>query len=165
MAPRPCAGGVGLAAQPGAGDLLIQLGDQLIQLASIHPGRLGVVAHGLGLSAVLDPRRLHVIGRRRVGDGLGVQVPAFGALRRPQYLGPLGARRAFGGEGGAAGNEHLVGLAGFGVDAAELDGVQAGAVGFGDCPYRVAGGGVGEPVGPRGASGHWLPPSCQPSRW
>jgi len=39
-------------------------------------------------------------------------VPAFGALRRPQYLGPLGTGRALAGQGGTARDEDLVGLAG-----------------------------------------------------
>jgi hypothetical protein len=56
-----------------------------------------------------------------VGDGFGVQVPAFDALGGPERLGPFGARRALTGEGGAAGDEHLVGLAGVGVDPAKLD--------------------------------------------
>jgi hypothetical protein len=68
---------------------LIQLGDQFIQLGRVLPGFFGVVAHGLGLGAVLDPHRLHLIRSGRARDRFGVQVPAFGALRRPQYLGPL----------------------------------------------------------------------------
>ena len=111
VAARPRACGIGLAAQSGAGDLLVQFGDQLVQLGRVLPGRLGVVAHGLGLGAVFDPHRLHLIGRRRVGDGFGVQVPAFGALRCAEHLGPFGARRALAGQGGAAGDEHLLNLA------------------------------------------------------
>src|SRR5262249_30282231 len=52
------------------------------------------------------------------------------------------------GEGGAAGDEHLVYFAGVGVGAAELDRAQAGAVVLSDRPHRVAGGGVGHPVRP-----------------
>jgi hypothetical protein len=163
VTPRPRSGGIGFAAQPGAGDLLVQFGDQLIQLGRVLPSLRGVVSHGLGLGAVFDPHRLRLIGRWRVGDGFGFQVPAFGALSGAEHLGPLGAGWAQRDQGGPAWDEHLIDLAGFGVDAAELDRVQAGAVGFGDRPYGVAGGGLGEPVGPGGAWRHWLPPSSRPA--
>ena len=162
VAARPGAGGVGFAAQPGAGDLLVQFGDQLVQLGRVVPRCLGLVAPGLSLGAVLDPHRLHLIRRGRDRDRLGVEVPAFGTLSGPQHLGSFGARRALAGEGGAAGDEDLLGLAGLKVDAAELDRVQAGAVGFGDRPHRVAGGRVGEPVGP-GSACVSLAPSVLPA--
>ena len=80
----------------------------------------------------------------------------------PERLGPVGAGRALTRQGGPARDQYLFDLAGFGVDAAELDRVQAGAVGFGDRPYRVAGGGVGEPVGSGGAL-RSLAPSVLPA--
>jgi hypothetical protein len=46
------------------------------------PGSLGLIAHRLGLGAVLDPHRLYLIRWWRVGDRFGFQMPAFGAPRR-----------------------------------------------------------------------------------
>jgi hypothetical protein len=91
MPPRPGACGVGLATQPGPADLLVQFGDQLIQLAGVFPGRLGVIPPRLGLGAVFDSHRLHLIWGRRFGDRFGVQVPAFGALGSAEHLDTFGA--------------------------------------------------------------------------
>jgi hypothetical protein len=46
-----CFGGHDLATHPGAGDLLVQLGIQLVQLGRVLARRLGVVALLLGFGA------------------------------------------------------------------------------------------------------------------
>jgi hypothetical protein len=153
--------GVGVAPQPRASDFHVQIGDQLIQLAGVLPRLGGAVAVGLGLGAVLYPHRLHLIRRWRIGDGFSVQVPAFPTLGGPEVLGAFRARRADVGEGGPAGDEHVVDFAGLGVDAAELDRAQAGAVILGDRAHRIAGGGLGHPLGPGGRFGH----SRSPASW
>src|SRR5205823_1233779 len=111
-----------LAPDPGAGDLLIQLAVQRVQLA-------GVLACRLGLGALLDPHALHVVRLVGLGDGFVVEMPALAALDRAQRLGPFGTGRADRGEGVPAGDEHLVHLAGLDVGAAELDRANTAAVG------------------------------------
>ena len=61
LAPGPGPAGVSVAPQPGLLDFLIKLGDQLIQLGGVFSSAGGLVAVGLGLGAVLDPHRLHLI--------------------------------------------------------------------------------------------------------
>ena len=150
--------GQDVAAHAGAGDLLVQLGGQLVQLGRVLPGRVGLVALLLGLGAVADPGALHVVGLVGGDDGLGVQVPALAALGRPQGLGPLGAGRADRGEGVPARDEHLLDLAGLHVGAAELDGPDAAAVLDGQVADDIAGQRHGQPLG-RVVRGVIRPPS------
>ena len=133
---------------------LVQLGGQLVELGRVLPGRVGLVAVALGVGAQLDPHLLLVVGRRRADDGLGVEVPAFAALRGAQRLGPLGAGRADRGEGVPAGHEDLLDLAGVQVGAAELDGADAAAVLGGQVADDIAGQRHGEPLRSGRALGH-----------
>ena len=148
---------------------MVEVDDQLIQLIQLGQlGRvlsccLGVVAVGLGPGAVFDPHRLDLVGGGGGRDGVGVQVPPFPALRGAQFLSTFRARRADVGEGGTAGDEHLVYVTGLGVSTAELDRAQAGAVVLGDRAHRVAGGGLGHPLGPGDPVGHRPSPPCV--RW
>ena len=93
---------------------------QRVQVGDVLLVRVGLVAHGLGLGALLDPPLLVLGGRVGVDDRLGLQVPAFPALRGPEGLGPLGAGRADRGEGVPAGHEHLLDGAGVEVGPAQL---------------------------------------------
>ena len=68
-----------------------------------------------------------------------VEVPAFAALGRAQFLGPLGARGAHVREGVPARHKHLLGAAGVEVGAAELHRPDAAAVLDGELAYDVAG--------------------------
>jgi hypothetical protein len=84
----------GLAAHACLGDLLVQLGDELVKVGGGGPGRCGVVAELLGFGAFLDPPPLILGGRVGHDVGLVLEVPAFPALRGPQRLGPVGTGRA-----------------------------------------------------------------------
>src|SRR5262249_10080717 len=128
LAARPGSARGDVAAQPRTLDFVVEGGDQLIQLAGVLFAVGGVIPVSLGLGAVLDPHRLHLIRWRRGWNRFGVQVPAFPALGGPELLGSFRARRADAGEGGPARDEHLVYFAGDGVGAAELDRAHAGAV-------------------------------------
>ena len=82
-----------LAAHACVGDLLVQLGKELVQVGGVLPGGGGLVAEFLGFGAFLDPPLL-ILRRRVRGDGgFVLEVPAFPALRRAQRPGPLGAGR------------------------------------------------------------------------
>ena len=136
----PCGlGGHHLAAHTGAGDFLVQVGIQLIQLSRVLPGRLSVVACGLMLGALLDPHPLHLVGLVSLDAGLVVEVPPLPALGRAQGLGPLSAGGADRGEGVPARDEHLLDLAGLGVGPAELDRSHAPAVGDGQLADHIPG--------------------------
>jgi hypothetical protein len=74
--------------------------------------------------------------RGELDDRLVFEVSAFPALRRPQIPGPFRAAGAGGGEGGAAGDEDFFDLAGVDVGAAQLDGPDAPAAGFGKARAR-----------------------------
>jgi len=152
--PPGAATGQDVAAHPGPGDFLVQFGGQFVQLAGVLSCCLGVVVLLLGLGAVLHPHPLLVVGGAGGSDGLGVEVPALPALRRPQGPGPLGARRADGGEGVPARHKYLFGLAGVQVGAAELDGADAAAVGDGQVADGVAGQWHGQSLCPGLAWGH-----------
>jgi hypothetical protein len=152
--PPGAAIGQDVAAQAGSGDFLVQLGGQLVQLAGVVPGGVGLVALLLGLGAVLHPHPLLVVGRAGGDDGLCVEVPALPALRRPQCLGPFGARRADGGKGVPAWHEYLFGLPGVQVGAAQLYGADAAAVGDGQVADGLAGQWHGQPLCPGLAWGH-----------
>ena len=119
--------GSGFAADAGAGELLVQVADQRVKLGGVAAGRRrrGRGALGLGAFAAAG---LRVVRRAGRGDRLVFQVPAFPALRGPQRLCAFGAGWADGGQGSAAGHEHLLDLAGVQVGAAELDGPDAPAV-------------------------------------
>jgi hypothetical protein len=90
--------------------------------------RVGLVAHGLGLGTLLDPPLLIFGGPVGVDDRFRLEVPTLPALRRPERHGPLSARGADGGEGMAAGHEHLLDGTGVEVGPAQLHRSDAGAV-------------------------------------
>jgi hypothetical protein len=99
------------------------------------------------------------IRRGGLVDGLVFEVPAFPALRRPQAPGPFRAAGAHSREDGAAGDEDRLDLSGVDVGAAQLDGPDAPAAGFGEvldggCRQRHR-----QPLRSCGAFSHWLPPS------
>ena len=142
-------GGQDIAPNPGAGDLLVQLGVQLRPSSPVScPAASAWSRSGWGLGAVLDPHALYVVGLVGGDDGLGVQVPALAALRGPQRLGSLGAGWADGGEGVPARDEHLLDLAGVYVGAAELDGTDAAAMGDGQVADDITGERHGQPLRP-----------------
>ena len=117
-----------LPADPGPGDLFIEFGDQRVEVGGVLVVVGGLVAGLLGLGAEHDPPLLVVGGRVRGQVGFVLEVPAFPALRGPQGPGPFGAGRADVAEGVPARDEHLLGLAGVQVGAAELDRADARAV-------------------------------------
>src|SRR5215831_19235531 len=78
-----------LAADPGAGDLDIELVDQRVMIGRVLPGGTGLVAAQLSLGAHGQPELLQLIGRGWGQVRLVLEVPAFPALRRPQRLGPV----------------------------------------------------------------------------
>ena len=116
MAARP--GGEYLAAEPGLGDLLVQLADPLVQVARVEAFTGQGVPVGLRLCPVADCGPLVLRGRVRVDDGFVVQVPAFAALRGPQDPGPLGARQTHRGQRVPARDENLLDMAGVDLGAA-----------------------------------------------
>ena len=81
-----------VAAEPGLGDLLVQLADPLVQLAGVEAFTGQEVPACLRLGPVGDQVPLVLRRRVRVDDGFVIEVPAFAALRGPQDPGPLGAR-------------------------------------------------------------------------
>jgi hypothetical protein len=117
-----------IAADPGVGDLLVQLADPLVQLVSVEVLSGQGIPVGLCLSPVGDAGLLLVVGRVWFDDRFVVQVPAFAALRGAEQPGSFGAWRADRGEGVPAGDEDLLDVAGVDVGAAQLDRPQAGAV-------------------------------------
>jgi hypothetical protein len=123
--------GVGVAADPGAGELVVEFADERIKLGGVAAVVLGVVAELLGVGALFQQPGLPVIGRCGLDDGFVFEVPAFPALRCPQAPGPFRAGRAHRGKGRAAGHEDLLDVAGVEVGAAQLDGPDAPAVGLG----------------------------------
>ena len=127
-----------MAAKPGIGDLLVQLADPLVQLASVQTFTGEGVPVGLRLGPVGDRGPLVFGGRGGVDDGFVVEVPAFAALRGPQDPGPFGARRADRGQGVPARDEDLLDVAGADVGAAQLDRPQAGAVLGSQIPDHLA---------------------------
>jgi hypothetical protein len=77
-----------LPAHARIGDLLIKLGDELIEIGRVLPGGGGLVAEPLRLGA----SRSRTSGRRwpgRVRCGFVLEVPAFPALRGPQGTDPV----------------------------------------------------------------------------
>jgi hypothetical protein len=134
------------AAYSRAGDLLVQVADQRVIFACVSSGRLGAVAPLLGLGAFLDPHALLVVRRVWLDDRFGFEVPAFAALGSAQCPLAFGARGADGGEGVPARDEHLLGLPGFKVGAAELDGAHAPAVLDGQLADNITGQRHGQPL-------------------
>ena len=153
-----------LAAEPGIGDLLVQLADPLVQLAGVEAFAGQEVPAFLRLGPVGDQRPLVLGSRVRVDDGFVVQVPAFAALRGPQDPGPLGAGRAHRGQGVPARDEDLLDVAGVDLGPAQLHRPQAGAVLGGQVLDHVAGQRCGHPLGPRRPpGGHQAPSQSVPS--
>jgi hypothetical protein len=140
--------GVTLPPDARAGDLGVELGDELVKLRGVPSGRVCLVAHLLGLGAQRDPPALLVSGRVRLNAGFVLEVPAFPALAGAQVLGPLGAGRAGLIEGVPAGDEHRVDLAGGQVPAAQLHRADAPAVLDGHVPEHVPGQRHRHPLGP-----------------
>jgi hypothetical protein len=158
------------------GDLVVQFGDQLIEVGRVIPGSGGLVAVLLGFGAQDKPPLLIVGGRSGGEVGFVLEVPAFPALGGPQGLGPFRARGADRRQRVPAGDEHLLDLAGIDVAAAELDRADARALLHGYLADDIADQRHGHPLGPgcpghRGARhtdhlsfGHCSPPSgpaCQ----
>ena len=131
----------GLPAHTRFGDLLVQLGDELVKVGRVLPGLGGLVAELLRFGALLDPPLLVVGGRVRGDAGFVLEVPAFPALRCAQRPGLFGAAGADVRQGVPAGDEHNIYLAGVEVGAAQLDRADAGAVldGQVDDPWRASG--------------------------
>ena len=155
-------------AHPRRRDLAVEFGGQLVQVAGVLSVVVGLVAHRLGLGAFFDPPAL-VVGRRvRFDDRLGLEVPAFPALGRPQRL----ARSAHAGhtlgESVPARDKHLLHRPGAEIGAAQLHRADASAVLDGQVLDDPAGQRHREPFGPRGLAGaglgHQSPPSgrCRP---
>ena len=154
---RPCRAGGDRAADTGPGNLEVELADQRVIVSHVVAAASARSRLHLGLGAQGQPVLLRLIGRGRAGVGFVLEMPALPALRDAQRLGPFGARRADAGQGRPARYHHLLGLAGHGVGAAQLDRAQAPAAGFGDLPDRVTGQRHRHPLGPgRGgrSSGH-----------
>src|SRR5262249_26739509 len=147
--------GEDFAAHPGLVDLVVEFADERVLVGGVAAFGLGLVAAGLGLGSAGDPPLLEAGRWFRVEDGFVVEVPAFAALRGAEGPGSFGARRAHGGEGVPARDEHLIYRAGHGVGAAELDRADACAVLDRDVPDHLAGQGHREPFGPgRPATGN-----------
>jgi len=72
-----------LAADPGAGDLGVELADQLVVIGGVLPGGLSGVPAQLGLGAQDEPELLHLVGGGRGQVRFVLEVPAFPALRCP----------------------------------------------------------------------------------
>ena len=123
-----------VTAHPRLGDFLVEFGGQLVQVTGVLPFVGGLVAHGLGLGAFLDPPLLVVGGFVRVDDRLVVQVPAFPALRRPQGPGSFRARWAHRGQGVPARDQDLLHRPGPQIGAPQLHRADAGAVLNGQVP-------------------------------
>ena len=73
-----------LPADPGAGDLLIEFGDQRVEVGGVLAVVGGLVAGLLGFGAQYHPPLLVVGGRVRGQVGFVLEVPAFPALGGPQ---------------------------------------------------------------------------------
>jgi hypothetical protein len=93
----------------------------------------------LNLSAFLDPHALLVVRRVGLDDRFVVEVPAFAALGSAQRPLSFRARGTDGGESVPARDEHLLGLPGVQVSAAELDRAHAPAVRDGQLADNITG--------------------------
>ena len=102
----PCGllAGIGVAADPGAGELMVEFADQRIKLSSVLAVVLDVVVELLRISALFQQPGLPVVRRGGLDDGFVFEVPAFPALSGPQAPGSFRAGRAHRGEGRAAGD-------------------------------------------------------------
>jgi hypothetical protein len=143
---RPGRGG--LPADARLCDLVVELGDELVKVGGVLPGRGGLVAVPLGLGAQGDPPLLVLAGRAGGEAGFVLEVPAFPALGGAQGLGPLRARRAYRVQRAPARHQDGLRLAGFLVGAAQLDRPDARAVLDGHVPKHVTSQRHGHPVGP-----------------
>jgi hypothetical protein len=76
------AGGLGFAADAGRGEVAVELGEQLVQLAGVLAGGGGLVAQELELGAFLEQPGLPVIKRRRCAAPGPASAPGS-ALTRP----------------------------------------------------------------------------------
>jgi hypothetical protein len=117
-----------VAAHPGVVDLLVQFGQQLVQVGGIVAACFGRVVHHLGVGAFLDPPQLSVGRVVRLDHWLALEVPALPALRGTQILGPFGARWADAREGVPAGHQHRLCLPRGQVGAPQLDRPDTGPV-------------------------------------
>jgi hypothetical protein len=113
-----------------------------------------VVASALGFGSVLDPHALFGVGRVRLDDRFGVEVPAFAALCRAQRLGPVSARRTDRRERMTARHQDLRDAAGIQVGAAQLDRPDAAAVLDGQVLDHIAGQRHGQAFHSGSAYGH-----------
>src|SRR5258707_3277731 len=156
---RRASGGAGQAASDaGARELVIEFGDELVQLGGVLASRGCLVAADLGVRAEGEPGFLLVVRRRcRVG-GFVLEVPAVAALLGAQRPGAFGAGRAGGVEGGAARDQDLGDLAGVEVGAAELDGPDATSAVLGDLPQRITRERMSQPGSAGRPVSHRLPP-------
>src|ERR1019366_5894134 len=82
------------AADSGAGELVVQFPDQLIEFGRVVTLGFGLVAADLCLGAQGEPVLLRLVGFGLAGAGLVLEVPAVAALLGAQVPGPLGAGRA-----------------------------------------------------------------------
>ena len=151
--------GGNFAADPGPGDLGIELADQFVIAGGVLPGGRGGVAAQLSLGAHGQPELLQLIGRGRAQVRLVLQVPALPALHRPQRLRPLRTRRADAGQSRPARHHQRRGLSRLGVSATQLHRPQTPAASLGDLPDRVTSQRVGGTIGAGLAAGHkWATP-------
>jgi len=127
------------AADAGVGGQLVELVDDRVDLARVLTGVLGVDPGPFKVGPHGGELALLAGGGLGLEDGFGVEVPALPALGDAEPAGAFGAGRAFGGEGGAAGDVDDLGLAGGEVDAADGDGADADAVVDGGGADDVAG--------------------------
>jgi len=152
--PAPVVGAGGeVTADAAGGELVIQGVEQLVELGCVLAVRKRFVAANLGGGPGGEPELLRLIRRGGGEVGFVVEVPAVAALLGPQRLGSFRARRADVLEGGAAGQQLIVNLAGRVVGAAELDGPDASACGFGQVTDGGGAQGHGQALG-AGDAGH-----------
>jgi hypothetical protein len=74
------------AADAGAGELVIELGDRLVQVGGVLAVSFGLVPKDLGAGAQAEPELLVLIRRRGVIRWFVLEVPAVAALLGPQAL-------------------------------------------------------------------------------
>ena len=146
--------GQDLAAEPGIGDLLIQLADSGVQVAGVEAFASEEVPAFLRLGPVSNQCPLVLGSRVGVDDELLVEVPAFAALRGPQDPGSFGTRRAHRGQSVPARDQHLLDVASVDLGPAQLHRAQARAVLGGQILDHGAGERHRHPLGPR------RPPCC-----
>lgn len=75
-------------------DLLVQAGDDGVQLGGVVAGPFGGITLGLDVGAELDESALFLVGLVGCDGGFGVDGPALAALGHPELPVPFGAGRA-----------------------------------------------------------------------